>query len=129
RFEHQVSRGVAVDLLERLRAGNEQDRTFAAIVGLLQGSFHMIERIERAGPVSGGTAIIECGLPGPRDGRSNLGCFLPPKPPGVGIIAPLCFYIKTAQSQYFSFIPPRHFTKSALGAASVTGHLGRLRCE
>ena len=76
RFQHRRARGVAVDLLQRQRAGGQQHRALAAIVGLLQRALHVIERIERAGPVGGGAAIVEHRLSGPGQRRRRLGRFL-----------------------------------------------------
>ncbi len=89
----------------------------------------MIERIERAGPVGGGAAIIERGLSGPSRRRRRLRRFLDRKARGMCIIAPLRLDIESAQAEQLGVVAPGHFAESALGAVAVAGHLRRLRGE
>ena len=129
RFQHRGARAVAVDLLQRQRAGGQQHRALAAVVGFLERALHGIERVERAGPVGGGAAIVEHRLSGPGERRRGLGRFLGGEPRGLRIVAPLRLDIEPAQAEQLGVVAPGHVAEGALGAGAVAGHLRRLRGE
>ena len=129
RFQHGGARAVAIDFVERQRAGGQQHRALAAIVGFVERALHAIERVERAGPIGGRATVVEHRLPGPGQRWRGLGRFLGDAARGQRIVAALRLDIKPAQTEQLGVVAPGHGAERALGGGAVAGHLRRLRGE
>lgn len=121
RFKRKALGGIAVGVLDRLRARGEQHGALAAVGRLVERIPVALEQRQRAGPVAGGAAEFEHGAAGPAERRRGARRFLGESLRGHAIVAAPRLDEQAVQAKRLGIGAIGHGMEHALGRFAVTG--------